>query len=89
VVSRLVFVPVTAQILTPIHFNLYERFSAGYTSTAANDLRDKLLQDREGKGWVVHSRVLGNVLYLMASMTSSKESLKIIEAEVLEALRAG
>ena len=58
--------------------------SLGYTSTAASELQQKLLGgDSETK---IHSRVLGNVLYLMASQSSKREELAGIENLVLLAL---
>ena len=58
--------------------------SLGYTSTAASELQQKLLGgDSESR---IHSRVLGNVLYLMASQTSEREELLGIEKSVLLAL---
>jgi len=56
----------------------------GYTSTAANELRTKLFQG--GMDWNVHSRILGNVLYLMASQTSKRETLLGIEEYARAAL---
>ena len=58
----------------------------GYTSNAAAELQSQLLNMSEG-GFGVHSRVLGNVLYLMASMTSRPESLAAIEKMLAQALR--
>ncbi len=58
---------------------------SGYTSNAAADLQRMLLGISDG-GFVVHSRVLGNVLYLMASMTSKPESLAAIEKTLVKAL---
>ena len=61
---------------------------SGYTSTAATGLRDSLLK---GEGvevdGVLHSRVLGNVLYLMASMTTTRDTLAGIEDMVTKAMR--
>lgn len=57
----------------------------GYTSNAAVELQSQLLNRLEG-GFAVHSRVLGNVLYLMASMTSKPKSLADIETSLLRAL---
>jgi bifunctional dethiobiotin synthetase / adenosylmethionine---8-amino-7-oxononanoate aminotransferase len=57
----------------------------GYTSDAAAELQSQLLGTCEG-GFGVHSRVLGNVLYLMASMTSKSESLAAIEKALTDAL---
>ncbi|GAB7361258.1 hypothetical protein MBLNU230_g1319t1 [Neophaeotheca triangularis] len=61
---------------------------SGYASTAATGLRDKLFlgEGVEEGDAVVHSRVLGNVLYLMASMTTGKDTIAGIEASMLKAL---
>ncbi|KAK8080436.1 hypothetical protein PG997_008254 [Apiospora hydei] len=55
---------------------------AGYTSTAAVALRDALRATNHGPSqnpWNVHSRVLGNVLYLMGSQTTGQEVVLEIE----------
>lgn len=59
---------------------------SGYTSSAGAGLRDRLLQGDGDLEQVVHSRVLGNVLYLMTSMTTSPETVAAIEGMVVEAL---
>ncbi|KAF2454956.1 onanonoxo-7-onima-8-eninoihtemlysoneda [Lineolata rhizophorae] len=58
----------------------------GYTSNAAAGLQKHLLNGQAGESWSIHSRVLGNVLYLMTSMQSSPIVLKAISFAVLEAL---
>jgi len=58
----------------------------GYTSSAAVGLRDALLFNR-GKVQI-HSRILGNVIYLMASMSSTKDQLASIENEFRQKLDA-
>lgn len=58
---------------------------SGYTSDAAAELQSTLL-GKTGGDFAVHSRVLGNVLYLMASMTSKPESIAAIERTLLRAL---
>jgi dethiobiotin synthetase/adenosylmethionine--8-amino-7-oxononanoate aminotransferase len=56
----------------------------GYTSTAAAGLQKRLL---EGNGeFKIHVRVLGNVLYMMASQTSKVETLRGIEKLLLNTL---
>lgn len=50
---------------------------SGYTSTAAKGLQQQLAIG--GEQFNVHSRVLGNVLYLMSSVTSKPESLQELE----------
>lgn len=62
----------------------------GYASTAASGLQKNLLEmdmDSMG-GFNIHSRVLGNVLYLMASQTSEVATLSAIEAQLMRALKA-
>lgn len=66
--------------------SLKDPAGASYASTAATGLRDQLLAGVPGDEWVIHSRVLGNVLYLMAAMTTSKATLAAIEERVLIAL---
>ncbi|KAK3073506.1 hypothetical protein LTR53_004845, partial [Teratosphaeriaceae sp. CCFEE 6253] len=59
-----------------------------YASTAAYALRDRLLAGgAEGREeWGVHSRVLGNVWYAMAAMTTSRETVEGLEGRILAAL---
>lgn len=57
----------------------------GYYSLAAQDLHARLLQTSD-RGWSIHSRVLGNVLYLMTSHVTSRETLESIEGLILESL---
>lgn len=62
---------------------------AGYTSTAAKGLQQNLaLGEAAGDrpSFNVHSRVLGNVLYIMASMTSKPEEIRRVEALLRGAL---
>ncbi|CAK3968817.1 Bifunctional dethiobiotin synthetase 7,8-diamino-pelargonic acid aminotransferase, mitochondrial [Lecanosticta acicola] len=61
--------------------------SGGYASTAATGLRDSLLAGKEGDEEVIHSRVLGNVLYLMTALTTPEGTIEGVEERVLEALR--
>ena len=56
----------------------------GYTSTAARGLQERLAAG--GPSFTVHSRVLGNVLYLMSSVTSKPEALREVEVILREAL---
>ena len=66
--------------------SLRDPAGASYASTAATGLRDKLFTGHPDESWVIHSRVLGNVLYLMAATTTRKETLEIIEEKVFTAL---
>jgi dethiobiotin synthetase/adenosylmethionine--8-amino-7-oxononanoate aminotransferase len=65
---------------------LADRF-LGYDSNAAHGLHKALLQSTE-HGWSIHSRVLGNVLYLMASLTTSVATVRDVESRVLEGLHS-
>ncbi|KAG4442516.1 hypothetical protein IFR05_002016 [Cadophora sp. M221] len=50
---------------------------AGYSSTAATGLQEKLLN--RSVDFKIHVRVLGNVLYMMASQTSKPKTIRSIE----------
>ncbi|ODM20275.1 hypothetical protein SI65_03328 [Aspergillus cristatus] len=58
---------------TVLSISLRDAAGGGYTSTAAKGLQQKLSAAN------VHSRVLGNVLYLMASLTTKPASLRALE----------
>ena len=67
--------------------SLNDPAGSGYASTAATGLRDRMLGGVDNsEEWVIHSRVLGNVLYLMAALTTDGETLKGVEQRVLKAL---
>jgi dethiobiotin synthetase/adenosylmethionine--8-amino-7-oxononanoate aminotransferase len=66
--------------------SLKDPAGSGYASTAATGLRDRLFAGSQPNEPVIHSRVLGNVLYLMGAMTSTPETLKGVEETVLRAL---
>lgn len=57
----------------------------GYNSTAAIGLRTRLMEGSKD-GFRIHSRVLGNVLYLMASQTTKSETLRTIEKLLVESI---
>ncbi|KAL4883993.1 pyridoxal phosphate-dependent transferase [Aspergillus karnatakaensis] len=67
-----------------LSISLKDAQGAGYTSTAAKGLQAKLAAG--GPAFNVHSRVLGNVLYLMSSVTSKRETLQSIEVVLREGL---
>ncbi|KKK12785.1 hypothetical protein P175DRAFT_0503637 [Aspergillus ochraceoroseus IBT 24754] len=69
---------------TVLSISLKDLHGAGYTSTAAKGLQERLAAG--GPGFNVHSRVLGNVLYLMSSLTSKRETLRDIERLVRKGL---
>ncbi|CAI6299495.1 unnamed protein product [Periconia digitata] len=68
--------------------SLKDDHGSGYTSKAALGLRDALLRDRIGQNIHIHSRVLGNTIYLMASMTSAPSDLATIESAFMDQLKA-
>ncbi|KAK5721542.1 hypothetical protein LTR15_006131 [Elasticomyces elasticus] len=57
-----------------------------YASKAAYEMRDKLLAGGPDEEWVIHSRVLGNVWYAMAAMTTTKETIESLEEKIYAAL---
>lgn len=44
------------------------------------------MRDNSGSDWKVHARALGNVVYVMTSQTSSRETVAQVEEVVLGAL---
>lgn len=54
----------------------------GYASTASVELQKYLSKGEGQEDWNVHARVLGNVLYLMASQSSKLQELKEIQDKV-------
>ncbi|KAJ9604991.1 hypothetical protein H2200_010380 [Cladophialophora chaetospira] len=60
--------------------------ASGYTSTATSSLQARLLTllDEEGAG--IHSRVLGDVIYFMASLTTKEEQIERLGRIILRAL---
>ncbi|KAF4435211.1 adenosylmethionine-8-amino-7-oxononanoate aminotransferase [Fusarium austroafricanum] len=64
--------------------SLRDEDGVGYKSLAAKKLQTHL---REGTGsWNAHSRVLGNVFYVMASQKTSRQSLEELQGLLLGAL---
>ncbi|KAI4696754.1 uncharacterized protein J4E88_000932 [Alternaria novae-zelandiae] len=66
--------------------SLVDEAGSGYTSSAAVGLRDALLHHVSESQVQIHSRILGNVIYLMASMTATRSQLAPIEAAFMEKL---
>lgn len=58
----------------------------GYKSNAALKLQSSLLEGDREKLWNIHSRVLGNVLYLMGSQKTTKDDVVEIVKQVERAL---
>jgi dethiobiotin synthetase/adenosylmethionine--8-amino-7-oxononanoate aminotransferase len=59
---------------------------SGYTSTAAIGLRDALCHEGSAFKMSVHTRILGNVIYFMAALTSKPVHLRAVEEALLEKL---
>ncbi|KXH35134.1 onanonoxo-7-onima-8-eninoihtemlysoneda [Colletotrichum simmondsii] len=69
--------------------HLQDSEGAGYSSNAAANLQSALLQGEhgtEGGRWNVHSRVLGNVLYVMTSQTTKQEDIERLESLLRKSL---
>ncbi|KAK9432163.1 pyridoxal phosphate-dependent transferase [Lipomyces doorenjongii] len=66
---------------------LKDSAGSGYTSTISQDLQSRLAQGN-GREWNIHSRVLGNVIYLMSSLTSTSQNIRMIEEFVDSALHS-
>jgi dethiobiotin synthetase/adenosylmethionine--8-amino-7-oxononanoate aminotransferase len=63
--------------------------SQGYKGSAAKAVHAALLQGRSNADepqWNVHSRVLGNTLYLMAGQKTTQESIKRVQDLLQDAL---
>ncbi|KAI1101762.1 PLP-dependent transferase [Jackrogersella minutella] len=60
---------------------------AGYKSNAAKILQRKLHEGNREQLWNVHSRVLGNVLYIMGSQKTTKDDIEEISSMIERALK--
>jgi len=68
----------------PFHPKTTRLILLGYTSTAATSVQKSLLQSKNG--WCIHSRVLGNVIYFMASQTASQVQIRQTEERIWDEL---
>ncbi|KAM3081711.1 hypothetical protein ACMFMG_005161 [Clarireedia jacksonii] len=60
----------------------------GYKSRATETAREKLLaMSEQRKGWNIHARILGNVIYVMGSLITERESVGMIEKAMEEVLQ--
>ncbi|KAI9658253.1 MAG: hypothetical protein M1821_002386 [Bathelium mastoideum] len=59
----------------------------GYTSTAAQALQRDLLSMGASSGWLIHSRVLGNVIYFMTSLSVAEDTVARTEDILLDKLK--
>ncbi|KAI0836281.1 bifunctional dethiobiotin synthetase/adenosylmethionine-8-amino-7-oxononanoate aminotransferase [Hypoxylon sp. FL0890] len=67
-----------------IHMNAAD--GLGYKSTAALSLQRALLDGNKEEMWNIHSRVLGNVLYIMGSQKTTKDDISEIASRIQRAL---
>lgn len=70
---------------TVLAIHLRDEFCSGYASNRAARVRDKLQQGVSGDNglcWNIHSRVLGNVIYLMTNLKTKKERVSELECLV-------
>ncbi len=73
-----------------IAIHLKDEAGTGYSSNVALGLRNALAKgDSNGANgsWNVHSRVLGNVIYLMASQKTTEQGVRQISNLLLESLQ--
>ena len=66
--------------------SLKDKQGGGYMSNAAIGLRDALLNDISEGEISIHSRVLGNIIYFMASMTTKILDRDAVERKLLSQL---
>lgn len=70
--------------------HLKDEAGTGYSSNAALGLRGALAQgeaDGSNGPWNIHSRVLGNVIYLMAGQTTTQEGVQQLSKMLVNSLR--
>ncbi|KAL9048816.1 MAG: hypothetical protein Q9162_007529 [Coniocarpon cinnabarinum] len=72
---------------TVLSIEFRDESGSGYTSDAAASVQRKLLEDPSVSGWNIHSRVLGNVLYLMASQVTTEDDVRMWEGRLREVLQ--
>ncbi|RMD44345.1 hypothetical protein DV735_g816, partial [Chaetothyriales sp. CBS 134920] len=58
----------------------------GYSSNVTAGLQERLLTTLDFEGRGIHSRVLGDVLYIICSMTTEQDEVRSLERQVIEAL---
>ncbi|KIW42513.1 dethiobiotin synthase [Exophiala oligosperma] len=59
---------------------------SGYNSTATASLQSRLLTTLDEDGCGIHSRVLGNVIYFMTSLTTTSDQVERLGRTILQAL---
>ena len=69
---------------TVLAINLHDESSAGYASGVAAKYQAQLLDKVGQHDLAIHSRVLGNVMYFMTSLTCTPETVKAVEGALRE-----
>jgi dethiobiotin synthetase/adenosylmethionine--8-amino-7-oxononanoate aminotransferase len=69
---------------TVLAVTLRDQEGGGYSSLAAEEVKVRLL-DAEGGG-IIHSRVLGNVIYFMTGLKTKPEAIRDVEQKLLHTL---
>lgn len=59
---------------------------SGYTSTATSSLQLRLLSLLDSEGCGIHSRVLGDIIYFMTSLTTTQDQVVRLSKTILSAL---
>ncbi|EXJ79212.1 hypothetical protein A1O3_08713 [Capronia epimyces CBS 606.96] len=59
---------------------------SGYTSTATSSLQSRLLTLLDSDGCGIHSRVLGDIIYFMTSLTTTQKQVERLTKTIMEAL---
>lgn len=62
--------------------------TGGYNSTATTELQARLLTQLDVDGAAIHSRVLGDIIYFMTSLTTTAEGVEKLGRMILTALDA-
>jgi len=70
---------------TVLAIRLKDASGGGYTSEAAQTLQ-KALAPKGNEPWAIHSRVLGNVIYFMSSLTVTQRTTRAVLQKVLQEL---
>jgi dethiobiotin synthetase/adenosylmethionine--8-amino-7-oxononanoate aminotransferase len=72
---------------TVLAITLKDEAGGGYTSSAAEGVKQKLLAGADG-GMKIHSRVLGNVIYFMTGLRTKPDVIRDVEKQLFKALEA-
>jgi dethiobiotin synthetase/adenosylmethionine--8-amino-7-oxononanoate aminotransferase len=71
---------------TVLVLKLADSGGSGYTSTASSTLQARLLTLLDSEGCGIHSRVLGDIIYFMTSLTTTPTQVERLGKTILQAL---